>query len=395
MTKPVEILVVGAGMYVCGKGTDGYGTILPALFEGYRQGLVSRIHIAATSRTSAENVLLKVAELEKILGIEPKIRVYPTGEEYNAKAYLLALEEGSGPWAAIVSVPDQLHFKISRNLMEKGVHLQVVKPLVAKVDEVRRLLGLQEENSVYGVVEFHKRYDHANLKLLDLIRKNELGQLLNFRINYSQQKVIPTKMFRNWVDTTNVFQYLGVHYVDLIHFLTKARPLRVMSIGTKKFLPSQGIDNYDTIQTLIDWQQPQTEDSFISSHLTGWVDPDTSSAMSDQRIEVIGTRGRYRSDQKDRGITLVTDKDGVEQINPYFSQFYPALDGQAMMVSGYGPQSILQFVRDVADIISGNRSLTDLEGLRATFASSLPVAAVLEASDQSLSENNKWVGIQG
>ena len=393
MTKPVEILVVGAGMYVCGKGTEGYGTILPALFEGYRQGMVSRIHLAATSRASAENVLLKVAELEKILGIEPKISVYPTGEEYNDKAYLQALEEGSGPWAAIVSVPDHLHFKISKNLMEKGVHLQVVKPLVAKVDEVRRLLELQDDNGVYGVVEFHKRYDHANLKLLDLIRKNKLGQLLNFRINYSQQKVIPTKMFQNWVDTTNVFQYLGVHYVDLIHFLTKARPLRVMSIGTKKFLPSQGIDNYDTIQTMIEWQQPHTEDSFISSHLTGWVDPDTSSAMSDQRIEVIGTRGRYRSDQKDRGVTLVTDKDGVEQINPYFSQFYPALDGQAMMVSGYGPQSILQFVRDVADIISGNRSLADLEGLRATFASSLPVAVVLEASDQSLRENNKWVGI--
>lgn len=393
MKKPLEVLVVGAGMYVCGKGTDGYGTILPALFEGYRQGLVGCIHIAATSRISATKALAKAEELKKMLHVDPEVRVYPFDKEYDDKSYLHALEESPGPWAAVVSVPDHLHFQISKTLLEKGIHLQVVKPLVAKVDEVRELIRLQEENNVYGAVEFHKRFDHANLKLFDLIRRKELGQLLNFRINYSQRKVIPTKMFQAWVDTTNVFQYLGVHYVDLIHFLTGAQPKRVMSIGTKKYLPSRGIDNYDTIQTLIEWQEVQTEDCFLSSHLTGWVDPDTTTAMSDQRIEVIGTRGRYRSDQKDRGVTLVTDADGVEQINPYFSQFYPALDGQAMMVSGYGPQSILQFIADVADIRDGTRNLADLQGLRATFTSSLPVAAVLEASEKSLNKSNIWVAV--
>ncbi len=32
MTK-INILIIGAGLYVCGKGTNGYGTILPAIFQ--------------------------------------------------------------------------------------------------------------------------------------------------------------------------------------------------------------------------------------------------------------------------------------------------------------------------------------------------------------------------
>ena len=31
--KKIDIVVIGAGLYVCGKGTEGYGTILPAIFE--------------------------------------------------------------------------------------------------------------------------------------------------------------------------------------------------------------------------------------------------------------------------------------------------------------------------------------------------------------------------
>jgi predicted dehydrogenase len=116
--------------------------------------------------------------------------------------------------------------------------------------------------------------------------------------------------------------------------------------------------------------------------------------MSDQRIEVIGTKGRYKSNQKSRGVTLVTDEAGVEEINPYFSQFYPDVDGRYKQVKGYGPQSIIQFLHDVGDVIEGRKTPDDLTGLRATFASSLIVSSAIEASIQSLAENNSWVIIE-
>ncbi|MFZ5775055.1 MAG: Gfo/Idh/MocA family protein [Thermodesulfobacteriota bacterium] len=392
VSRPMELIIVGAGMYVCGRGTEGYGTILPAVFEGYRSGLVGTIHIAATSAASARAAREKAKDLGQLMGVSPELRFYPEAGE-NHHAYLEALKATAGrPRAAMVSVPDHLHFEITRDLIEHDVHVQVVKPLAPTVREVEALVELARQHRVYGAVEYHKRFDEANLKLLALIRQGTLGELLNFRIQYSQRKVIPTTIFRQWVDRTDIFQYLGVHYVDLIHFLTKAQPIRVMSVGMKKYLSREGIDTFDTIQTLIEWQEEGGK-TFLSDHLTGWVDPDTSSAMSDQRLEVVGTRGRYISDQKDRGVSLVTDGSSTEQINPYFSQFYPGVDGNTQTFSGYGPRSILQFLRDCSDILNSEVEVDALAGLRATFASSLPVAKVLEASCLSLGGGNRWVTI--
>lgn len=218
-----------------------------------------------------------------------------------------------------------------------------------------------------------------------------MGEISHIRINYSQRKSIPTKAFRSWVEHTDVFQYLGVHYVDLIHFLTNATPVRVISHGTKSWLLENGIDNYDTIQTLIEWDMPDQENNFLSSHFTSWIDPENTSAMSDQRVEVVGTLGRFHNDQKNRGVSMVTDSLPVDEINPYFSQSYPSVDGLSLEAAGYGPQSIVQFIQDAVDLAGGRCKQFDLMGLRPTFESSIPVTAVLEASRKSLQQGGEWV----
>ncbi|MDA8135390.1 MAG: Gfo/Idh/MocA family oxidoreductase [Desulfobacteraceae bacterium] len=391
-SKPFDLIIVGAGMYACGKGTNGYGTILPAAFEACRRGWIKTIHIAAATKKSADLAKEKAIQLKDLTKVSPEIHFYPKKDD-DPHAYLCAAEKVGRPCAGIISVPDNLHFEITKALIQKKIHVQVVKPLVSTVDENNTLIELKNQYGIYGCVEYHKRFDESNLKLYGLIRQGALGELLHFRINYSQRKLIPTTVFRNWVETTNVFQYLGVHYVDLIQFLTGAKPLRVMSMGMKKYLSGQGINTYDTIQTLIEWQQDEGKGCFLSSHLTGWVDPNVSTAMSDQRLEVIGTRGRYRSDQKNRGVTLVTDDHGCEEINPYFCQFFQDIDGQALKINGYGPGSILQFINDCVNITNGKKSPAELQGLRASFESSLYIAMVLEASAKSLAEGNTWISV--
>ena len=37
---------------------------------------------------------------------------------------------------------------------------------------------------------------------------------------------------------------------------------------------------------------------FTETILTNWIDPENSSAMSDQKIKFIGTKGRFEADQK-------------------------------------------------------------------------------------------------
>ena len=45
---PVNIVIIGTGMYVCGRGTDGYGTILPAVYEWRQHGMLGDVYIAGS-----------------------------------------------------------------------------------------------------------------------------------------------------------------------------------------------------------------------------------------------------------------------------------------------------------------------------------------------------------
>jgi len=244
--KKMNVLVVGAGMYVCGKGTDGFGTILPALYQAVKEDLVNKIFITATSAKTLRILKTKIKQLNKMFRICPVIECYA-----GAKAYKKISAD-----TAIVSVPDHLHTEIAANLLARGIHCLVVKPLAPTLAEVKKLIALQQKKNVYGAVEFHKRYDLSNLKLRDTIRQGLIGDPLYFIIEYSQRKSIPLKQFSQWVKHTNIFQYLGIHYVDVIHFATGARPLRAMAIGQKNFLAKQGCDTYDSIEAIIEWQLP-------------------------------------------------------------------------------------------------------------------------------------------
>ena len=390
--SPLNVLVVGAGMYVCGRGTEGYGTILPALYRAGRENLVGNVKIAATGARSTKALGEKIRGLDALFGFGMNPELYPkTGSD--RQAYRKALQEDRKPDCAIVSVPDHLHFEITADLIKRGIHCLVVKPLAPVVSEVKELIRLAEAGGVYGAVEFHKRYDRSNLKLKDVIRQGRIGKPLYFIVEYSQRKSIPLVMFKDWVRHTNILQYLGIHYIDIIYFATGAIPRRVLAIGQKDALLRQGVDTFDAVQCVIEWEMGNSH-RFTSAILTNWIDPEKTSAMSDQRIKVIGTQGRFEADQKYRGITIVTDAGGVEEPNPDFSSFYGTGTGEELSFQGYGPESILRFLEDVRSIKTKALKPVDLESKRPTFRDAMVPTAILEAANRSLTANGKWVDIK-
>lgn len=388
----LNIVVIGAGMYVCGKGTAGYGTIMPAIFEWKKRADVGKVYVAGASREGASLAKGKMNELRKKIGVDIDLTYFPKGAIRDTRCYLDAIGEIPKPACAIIAVPDNLHSDIASAAIEGGLHTLVVKPLAPTLSEVRKLIKLQKEKEVYCAVEFHKRLDYANIKLKDAINQGQIGDPLYFIVEYSQRKSVPSEHFKKWVKRTNVFQYLGIHYVDVIYFATNAAPVRVMAIGQIGWLASRGIDAYDSIQTIVEWKAPsgKTFTSHISTH---WVDPLDTSSMSDQKIKVIGTKGRFESDQKKRGITVVTDERGIEEPNPYFCCAYG--DDGGVSYRGYGVDSIHQFLNDVSQIEKGVLKIEDLEDKRPTFKQSIVPTAVLEAVNRSLKDCGKWVDVRG
>ena len=387
--KEIEIIIIGAGLYVSGKGTDGYGTILPAVFEWQRESdNVSKVHCVATSSTSAEEVLRKKRELQKKTGVRLSLNTYPESGPRNSEAYKDTLLNTQHPACAIIAVPDHLHYKVAKDCIEAGLHTLIVKPFTPTFQEGNELVHAAEKKGIYGAVEFHKRWDRSNLLLRDKVQSGELGLPLNCWIEYSQRKSLPLHFFSEWSSKTTILQYLGVHYIDLIRFVTNAKPLRVMAIGQKTELSKQKVDTYDAIQCLIEWEMPDGT-HFTETLLTSWVDPESSTAISDQKIKFIGSEGRYEADQKERGIRVNTDTFGVQHINPDFCMPYGVKDGEIYW-QGYGIESIKTFLNDVVDLQSERTTLKNLNDTRPSFKESLISTMILEAAHVSLNNESQW-----
>ena len=379
----LNIMVVGGGMYVSGRGTKSNGTIIPALLQGRKNKLVRKIGIVTTNSKTSLFAANKLKSLAKKMNINNSCDFYPKLKDDN-NSYLSFAKEFK-PDAVIICVPDQLHFKISTELMSLGFHCLIVKPMATNISEAKKMYKLANQKKIVAQVEFHKRFDVANLILKDAIKNEKIGTPLNALVEYSQKKIIPEKIFKSWSKNTNVFQYLGVHYVDLIYFITGFKPLNVIAWGQKKYLKSKGIDTYDSIQVIVNWIR-QDGGNFISTHLTNWIDSNKSSAMSDQKISILGTNGKLISDQKNRGMQIVSDIEGVNDVNPYFTNSH--LNQNTIEYSGYGIDSVLSFVKDIIDYKSKNVTLKELDFNRPSFKNSLCSVSVIEAVNKSLKKNS-------
>ena len=267
----------------------------------------------------------------------------------------------------------------------------LVKPFTATSEEGLDLVRIAESRSLYGAVEFHKRWDRSNLILKDKFMSGELGAPLNCWVEYSQRKSIPVSYFKDWASKTSILQYLGVHYIDLIRFITEASPKRVMAVGQKLEIIKSGIDTYDSIQCVIEWEM-KNGSTFTETILTSWVDPETSSAMSDQKIKFIGTEGRYEADQKERGIRSNTSDQGLQHINPDFCMPYGTENG-SINWRGYGIESVKTFLNDVYALEQRQISLSELEKNRPCFKESLISTKVVEAAHESLKNDSNWQSI--
>lgn len=390
----INIVVIGAGLYVCGRGTTGYGTVLPAIFEWKRERdphFPASVHCVSTSVDSAQELAEKASQLVTKTGVDFELEVHPKLGVSDALAYRKVIASIPKPACAIIAVPDHLHYRVAKDCLDAGLHTLLVKPLTPTVVEGESLVKLAEAKKLYGAVEFHKRWDTSNLLLRDKIRSGDVGLPINCWVEYSQRRSIPLQSFKQWASKTSILQYLGVHYIDVIRFATSATPLRVMAIGQKTEIVQHGIDTYDAIQCVIEWADPSGH-RFTETILTSWLDPASSTALSDQKIKFVGTLGRYEADQKERGIRVNTMHNGVEHLNPDFCMPFGVEDGKVQW-RGYGIESINTFLEDVVGLESHERSLEQLQHDRPSFRESLISTKVIEAAHRSLERNSEWQSI--
>ena len=122
--------------------------------------------------------------------------------------------------AAILCVPDSPKFDLVEYLIQNHKHVLVEKPLwVYSSKNISRLEDLAVKNSVRIQVAYNHRFEPNIIRLREIIKKNELGDLYSVSIYYGNgtARLVRDSPWRD--EGQGVLLDLGSHLLDMLDFV--------------------------------------------------------------------------------------------------------------------------------------------------------------------------------
>lgn len=163
---------------------------------------------------------------------------------------------------SINTYPDT-HAKYVQKSLEANCHVFVEKPLAETAEEAQSLIDLAKNTDRKVVIGYILRVHPAWKKFISLAQ--QLGKPLVMRMNLNQQSSgAQWGTHRKLMDSMSPIVDCGVHYVDVMCQMTRARPVAVNAIGARlsdEIAPD--MYNYGQLQVFFD-------DGSVGWYEAGW-----------------------------------------------------------------------------------------------------------------------------
>jgi len=190
-----------------------------------------------------------------------------------------ALAELKPDVVSINTLPDT-HADFAIKAMKAGAHVFVEKPLADNAENAERVVETAKRTGKKLVIGYILRQHPSWIKFIEIAR--ELGTPLVFRMNLNQQSNGETwEWHKRLMDSFPPIVDCGVHYVDVMCQMTKAKPVKVHAIGAK-LTGEVPVNNYGMLQVMFD-------DGSVGWYEAGWGPMMSETAFFVK--DVIGPRG--------------------------------------------------------------------------------------------------------
>jgi len=169
----------------------------------------------------------------------------------------------TAPDVVSVNTYPDTHAEYVRVSLEANCHVFVEKPLATTADEAQTLVDLAQRANRKLVIGYILRVHPAWKKFISLA--HELGKPLVMRMNLNQQSSGEQwRTHRKLMDSMSPIVDCGVHYVDVMCQMTRARPVTVSAIGARLSDEiAQDMYNYGHLQVSFD-------DGSVGWYEAGW-----------------------------------------------------------------------------------------------------------------------------
>jgi predicted dehydrogenase len=187
--------------------------------------------------------------------LAPELRGYPVFDDVEQ-----ALRE-TRPDAVSINTYPNTHASYALRAMDAGCHVFMEKPIATSIEDAEAVVAKARETGRKLVLGYILRVHPAWSRLVELGRG--LGKPLVMRMNLNQQSSGPAWTWhKNLMESLTPIVDCGVHYVDVMCQLTRAKPVRVHGIGAKLSAETK-VQNYGHLHVVFD-------DGSVGWYEAGW-----------------------------------------------------------------------------------------------------------------------------
>lgn len=257
-------------------------------------------------------------------------------KEYGLKTYadITDMLEKEDLDAISIATPDQFHVEPSLAAISEGIPILVEKPLATTVDDSRKIINAAKKRNTLLAVDFHKRWDPVAINVYNYLNDKKNGYPIRGYMSMDDIIDVPTKWF-DWAHDSSPVHFLGIHCFDLIRWYMGCEAVEVYAMGSKKLLSSKGIDTYDSIQSIIKFENGCT---WVVEN--SWVLPSGFPKANDGKTSIITSESYIRVDSQERGVQFF---DQNKQMTPNV-YFFNEWNGKQF---GFGMEPINDFIDSV------------------------------------------------
>ena len=197
--------------------------------------------------------------------------------------------------AVVIVTPDDLHYPMVMNALEKGLHVMCEKPLALNAVRAAEMLKAAEEAKVRHMVFFTYRWFTHLRYFRRLITEGAVGKCLAFQFDFLQSKNLRMDRGYAWRDdwkrSRGVLGDLGTHMIDLCRYCID----EVRSVSASLAVHVPAIDPEQSIE-------PANDSALLTLETEGG----TQGTIHVSRVAATSESVHYRSVQGERGTIEMT-----------------------------------------------------------------------------------------
>ncbi len=196
---------------------------------------------------------------------------------YNTRAYTdyRQMLDKQKPDAVTIAVPTSWHQEVALEVIQRGIHLLIEKPLASSVEEAETIIHAAQMAQVHLMVGHIERFNPAVIALKQHLANNQLGRL--FQVDARRQGPLPER-----INDVGVVVDLAVHDLDIMRYVTQAEITRIYA-ETQNGIHSQKEDLLSSVARL--------SNGTVGTLLINWITP-----TKIREFNVTGEGGMFKVD---------------------------------------------------------------------------------------------------